>query len=149
VRAVVQRVSFARVVVDGHVSGAIDRGLLVLLAVGDTDAAAAAEWIADKIATLRIFRDDRGLMNLSVEQTGGAILLVSQFTLFGDARRGRRPSFASAAGGDRAQMLFELAGKTLERRGLTVAYGVFGADMDVESSNQGPVTILLDSDRTF
>ena len=148
-RAVVQRVSFARVVVDGHVSGAIDRGLLVLLAVGDTDAAAAAEWIADKIATLRIFRDDRGLMNLSVEQTGGAILLVSQFTLFGDARRGRRPSFASAAGGDRAQMLFELAGKTLERRGLTVAYGVFGADMDVESSNQGPVTILLDSDRTF
>jgi D-aminoacyl-tRNA deacylase len=149
VRAVVQRVSFARVVVDRRVSGAIDRGLLVLLAVGDTDTAAAAEWIADKIATLRIFRDDRGLMNLSVEQTDGAILLVSQFTLFGDARRGRRPSFASAAAGDRAQMLFELAGKTLERRGLTVAYGVFGADMDVESSNQGPVTILLDSDRTF
>jgi D-tyrosyl-tRNA(Tyr) deacylase len=97
VRAVVQRVSFARAVVDGRVSGAIDHGLLVLLGVGDSDTAAAAEWIADKIATLRIFRDDGGLMNLSVEQTGGAILLVSQFTLFGDARRGRRPSFASAA----------------------------------------------------
>jgi D-tyrosyl-tRNA(Tyr) deacylase len=149
VRAVVQRVSFARVMVENHVSGAIDHGLLVLLGVGDTDTAAAAEWMADKIATLRIFRDDRGLMNLSVEQTCGAILLVSQFTLFGDARRGRRPSFTSAAAGDRAQMLFELAGNALERRGLRVAYGVFGADMDVESSNQGPVTILLDSDRTF
>jgi D-aminoacyl-tRNA deacylase len=149
VRAVVQRVTFARVVVDGRVSGAIDHGLLVLLGVCETDTGASAEWIADKVATLRIFRDDRGLMNLSVEQTGGAILLVSQFTLFGDARRGRRPSFASAAPGERAKMLFEQAGRTLEQRGLTVAYGVFGADMDVESSNQGPVTILLDSDRTF
>jgi D-tyrosyl-tRNA(Tyr) deacylase len=149
VRAVVQRVSFARVVVGGRVSGAIDHGLLVLLGVCETDTAASVEWIADKVATLRIFRDDRGLMNLSVEQTGGAILLVSQFTLFGDARRGRRPSFASAAPGEHAKMLFEQAGRTLEQRGLTVAYGVFGADMDVESSNQGPVTILLDSDRTF
>jgi D-tyrosyl-tRNA(Tyr) deacylase len=149
VRAVVQRVSSARVIVDGVVTGSIDRGLLVLLGVGESDANAAAEWIAEKIATLRIFRDDRGLMNLSVEQTRGAVLLVSQFTLFGDARRGRRPSFASAASGERAQKLFELAGNGLERRGLTVAYGVFGADMDVESSNQGPVTILLDSDRTF
>jgi D-tyrosyl-tRNA(Tyr) deacylase len=149
VRAVVQRVSFARVIVDGRVSGAIDHGLLILLGVGETDTGAAAEWIAEKIATLRIFRDDRGLMNLSVEQTGGGILLVSQFTLFGDARRGRRPSFASAASGERAKMLFEQAGNALERRGLRVAYGVFGADMDVESSNQGPVTILLDSDRTF
>jgi D-tyrosyl-tRNA(Tyr) deacylase len=145
----VQRVSFARVVVGGRVSGAIDHGLLVLLGVCETDTAASVEWIADKVATLRIFRDDRGLMNLSVEQTGGAILLVSQFTLFGDARRGRRPSFASAAPGEHAKMLFEQAGRTLEQRGLTVAYGVFGADMDVESSNQGPVTILLDSDRTF
>lgn len=135
--------------VDGQVSGAIEHGLLVLLGIGQTDGEASAGWMAEKIATLRIFRDDRGLMNLSVEQTGGAILLVSQFTLLGDARRGRRPSFASAAAGEAAFTLFQYVGSTLERRGLIVAYGVFGADMDVESSNQGPVTILLDSDRTF
>jgi D-aminoacyl-tRNA deacylase len=105
--------------------------------------------MAEKIATLRIFRDDAGLMNRSVQDAGGAILLVSQFTLFGDARRGRRPSFASAASGERARSLYERVGATLETLGLTVAYGVFGADMDVELSNQGPVTILLDSDRTF
>lgn len=148
-RAVVQRVLQARVVVDGRVAGAIENGLMVLLGVGSEDTEIAAEWMADKIATLRIFRDERGLMNLSVEQSGGAILLVSQFTLFGDARRGRRPSFASAASGEAAKTLFERVGSALEKRDLTVAYGIFGADMNVELSNQGPVTILLDSDRTF
>jgi D-aminoacyl-tRNA deacylase len=149
VRAVVQRVSSARVVVDGRVCGAISNGLMVLLGVGASDDVAAAGWMAEKIATLRIFRDDAGLMNRSVQDAGGAILLVSQFTLFGDARRGRRPSFASAASGEQARSLYERVGATLETLGLTVAYGVFGADMDVELSNQGPVTILLDSDRTF
>jgi D-tyrosyl-tRNA(Tyr) deacylase len=149
VRAVVQRVSHARVVVEGRVTGTIQHGLLALIGVGAADDDAHGAWIAEKIATLRIFRDDAGLMNLSVEQAGGSVLLVSQFTLFGDARRGRRPSFASAASGEPAFRLFQYVGTTLERRGLTVAYGVFGADMDVESSNQGPVTILLDSDRTF
>jgi len=149
VRAVVQRVSHARVVVEGRVTGTIQHGLLALIGVGAADDDAHAAWIAEKIATLRIFRDDAGLMNLSVEQAGGSVLLVSQFTLFGDARRGRRPSFASAASGEPAFRLFQYVGTTLERRGLTVAYGVFGADMNVESSNQGPVTILLDSDRTF
>jgi D-tyrosyl-tRNA(Tyr) deacylase len=149
VRAVVQRVSSARVVVDGTVTGAIASGLMVLIGVGQSDVDESAKWMAEKIATLRIFRDDDGSMNRSVEQTGGAILLVSQFTLFGDARRGRRPSFATAASGETARELFERVGTELQRRGLTVAFGVFGADMDVELSNQGPVTILLDSDRTF
>jgi D-aminoacyl-tRNA deacylase len=149
VRAVVQRVSHARVVVDGRVSGEIQAGLLVLVGVGLADSETDADWLAEKIATLRIFRDERDLMNLSIEQSGGAVLLVSQFTLFGDARRGRRPSFAAAASGERARELFERAGQQLERRGLSVAYGVFGATMDVEGSNQGPVTILLDSERTF
>ncbi|HEY1429487.1 MAG TPA: D-aminoacyl-tRNA deacylase [Candidatus Tumulicola sp.] len=144
-----QRVSRARVVVDGRVSGAIENGLLVFAGVGVGDRESDADWMADKIAGLRIFRDEHDLMNLSVEQAGGSVLLVSQFTLFGDARRGRRPSFAGAAAGERARELYERVGTRLQERGLSVAYGVFGADMDVEASNQGPVTILVDSERTF
>jgi D-tyrosyl-tRNA(Tyr) deacylase len=149
VRAVVQRVSNALVSVDGSETGAIDAGLVAYVGVGRNDSERDALWLADKIAELRIFEDEEGRMNRSVEQCGGAVLLVSQFTLFGDARRGRRPSFAAAAAGEQARELYERVGSALESRGLRVAYGVFGADMHVQQSNQGPVTILLDSERTF
>jgi D-aminoacyl-tRNA deacylase len=149
VRAVVQRVSDARVLVDGSETGAIDAGLVAYVSVGRNDTERDALWIGEKIAELRVFEDDEGRMNRSVEQSGGAVLLISQFTLLGDARRGRRPSFAAAASGDPARALYERVGRTLETRGLRVAYGVFGADMHVQQSNQGPVTILLDSERTF
>jgi D-aminoacyl-tRNA deacylase len=149
VRAVVQRVSNARVSVDGSETGAIDAGLVAYVGVGRNDTERDALWLADKIAELRIFEDEEGRMNRSVEQSGGAILLVSQFTLLGDARHGRRPSFAAAAGGEPARKLYERVGSALETRGLRVAYGLFGADMNVQQSNQGPVTILLDSERTF
>jgi D-aminoacyl-tRNA deacylase len=149
VRAVVQRVSNARVSVDGSETGAIDAGLVAYVGVGRNDTERDALWIAEKIAELRVFEDDEGRMNRSVEQSGGAVLLISQFTLLGDARRGRRPSFAAAASGDPARALYEGVGTALETRGLRVAYGVFGAEMHVQQSNQGPVTILLDSERTF
>ena len=148
-RAVVQRVSSSRVLVGERTSGAIDRGLLVFVGVEQSDSDADATWVAGKIATMRIFRDAGDRMNLAVDEAGGAILLVSQFTLLGDARRGRRPSFARAAPAEVAQRLFERVGVELEARGLEVAYGVFGADMVVQASNQGPVTILLDSNQTF
>lgn len=145
----VQRVSNAAVSVDGSEAGAIDAGLVAYIGVGRNDTDRDAVWIAEKIAELRIFEDDEGRMNRSLEQCLGAVLLISQFTLLGDARRGRRPSFAAAASGEPARNLYERVGKMLETRGLRVAYGVFGADMQVRQSNQGPVTILLDSERTF
>ncbi|HVA28614.1 MAG TPA: D-aminoacyl-tRNA deacylase [Candidatus Baltobacteraceae bacterium] len=148
-RAVVQRVSCARVRAHERVTGAIEQGLLVLVGVGVDDEPDAARWMAEKIANLRIFCDDAGLMNRSVLDIGGAVLVVSQFTLLGDARKGRRPSFITAAKEPKASALYQLVGTELERIGLRVAYGEFGADMDVESVNDGPVTILLDSDRTF
>ncbi|HEY1681412.1 MAG TPA: D-aminoacyl-tRNA deacylase [Candidatus Tumulicola sp.] len=148
-RAVVQRVSNARVSVDRSETGAIDAGLVAYVGVGRNDTERDALWIAEKIAELRVFEDDAGRMNRSVEQCGGGVLLISQFTLLGDARRGRRPSFAAAASGEPARDLYERVGSALETRGLRVAYGVFGADMEVQQSNQGPVTILLDSERTF
>ncbi len=148
-RAVVQRVSNARVSVNGSETGAIDTGLVAYVGVGRNDTERDALWIAEKIAELRIFEDDEGRMNRSVEQCGGGVLLISQFTLLGDARRGRRPSFVAAASGEQARDLYERVGSALATRGLRVAYGVFGADMHVQQSNQGPVTILLDSERTF
>ncbi len=148
-RAVVQRVSRACVRVGERVTGAIEEGLLVLLGVGVDDEPDAARAMAEKIANLRIFCDDAGLMNRSVLDIGGAVLVVSQFTLLGDARKGRRPSFITAAKEPKASALYQLVGTELERIGLRTAYGEFGADMDVESINDGPVTILLDSDRTF
>jgi D-tyrosyl-tRNA(Tyr) deacylase len=149
VRAVVQRVSRARVRVDDATVGEIGEGLLVLLSVGVDDDAADARSMAEKIAGLRIFPDDAGLMNRSITQTRGAVLLVSQFTLHGDVRRGRRPSFVTAAKEPLARRLYELAGHTLETMGVSLAYGEFGASMDVELVNSGPVTILLDTKRTF
>ncbi len=148
-RAVIQRVSAASVEVDGDVVGAIARGFLALVGVGRDDSDEDATAIASKIAGLRIFNDDAGDMNLSLADIGGSVLAVSQFTLHGDARKGRRPSFIDAAPGDVAQPLFERVVMLLRRESLEVATGVFGAQMRVSLVNEGPVTILLDSRKLF
>lgn len=148
-RAVVQRVSHAAVRVDGATVGEIASGVAVLLSVGVDDDEGDATAMAEKIAGLRIFPDERGLMNRSVRETGGAVLLISQFTLHGDARKGRRPSFVAAAREPQARALYERVGAALRTSGVPVAYGVFGAAMEVELVNTGPVTILLDTKRTF
>lgn len=148
-RAVVQRVSRAEVRVDGKTVGAIAQGLAVLLSVGVDDDERDAEQITEKIANLRIFRDDAGLMNRSVVESSGAILLISQFTLHGDARKGRRPSFVAAAREEQAQPLYERVGVLLKREGLQVEAGKFGSTMDVALVNEGPVTILLDTKKVF
>ena len=129
--------------------GAIGPGLLALIGVGTDDSDDDARSLAEKIVGLRIFRDDAGLMNRSVLETHGAVLLVSQFTLHGDARKGRRPSFVAAAGEELARPLYELVGRGIERAGVRAEYGEFGADMEVELVNAGPVTILLDTKKTF
>jgi len=149
VRAVVQRVSRARVTVDGRVTGSVGAGLLVLIGVGVEDTERDAETMAEKIANLRVFQDEAGLMNRSVREVQGGVLLISQFTLHGDARKGRRPSFITAAREDHAKPLYERVGTLLEREALPVGYGVFGAHMDVELVNDGPVTILLDTKKLF
>jgi D-aminoacyl-tRNA deacylase len=148
-RAVVQRVSHARVRTAAGILGEIARGLLALVSVGVDDDESDARAMAEKLAGLRIFGDDRGLMNRSLLDTGGALLLVSQFTLHGDVRRGRRPSFLAAAKEPQALELYRLVGSALEATGVPVAYGEFGAHMDVELVNDGPVTILLDTKRAF
>jgi D-tyrosyl-tRNA(Tyr) deacylase len=148
-RAVVQRVRRASVTVDGCVTGAIDHGLLVLLGVASDDGPSDVEYLAAKIRDLRVFSDEHGRMNRSVVETGGAVLVVSQFTLQGDCRKGRRPSFDGAAPPALAKALYEAVVRTLGDAGLTVATGVFQAHMDVELLNDGPVTLLLDSRRTF
>jgi D-aminoacyl-tRNA deacylase len=148
-RAVLQRVTHARVVVDGSVSGEIGAGLVVLLAVGRDDAAVTAAWMAEKIVMLRIFSDEQGKMNRSVLGTGGAILAVSQFTLYGDARGQRRPSFIQAAAPESGKALYEEFVAALRGHGVRVETGVFQAHMSLELTNDGPVTILLDSDKTF
>ena len=148
-RAVVQRVSRARVLVDGRVTGEIEAGLLVLVAVGRNDSAATPASMAEKIAHLRIFNDDQGKMNRSVLDTGGAVLAVSQFTLYGDARGQRRPSFIQAAPPDQAQAGYDEFVRALQSLGVRVETGVFQAHMSVELTNDGPVTILLDSEKLF
>jgi D-tyrosyl-tRNA(Tyr) deacylase len=144
-RVVLQRVSKARVVVDGQVIGAVERGLLVLLGVAADDTEAAAEWLADKVVGLRIFADAEGRMNLDVTQVGGSVLVVSQFTLYGDCQKGRRPSFIEAAGPERAVPLYEAFVAAVRAHGVPTATGRFGAMMQVELVNDGPVTILIDS----
>jgi len=148
-RAVVQRVRRARVTVDDSTSGEIDLGLLVLLGVGAEDSDLDVKYLADKVAGLRIFEDAAGKMSRSVSDVGGAVLVVSQFTLYGDVRRGRRPSFDSAAPPAEANRLYESFCELLHQAGLTVQTGVFQAMMDVELVNHGPVTILIDSKKTF
>ena len=148
-RAVVQRVSRASVTVDGQVITQIDLGLLVLLGVTHADTEAAADYLAEKIAGLRIFEDAAGKMNLSVADVGGAILAVSQFTLYGDARRGKRPSFDDAARPEQAGKLYEYFVARIRAQGLRCEAGRFQQMMQVELVNDGPVTILLDSEKTF
>ena len=144
-RAVVQRVSSASVEVNGQDVSSIDRGLLVLLGVANGDTDRDAEWLADKIAGLRIFEDDAGKMNLSAQDTGGAILVVSQFTLLADCRRGRRPSFTDAAPPDEAGRLYQVFVTAARRTGVSVETGVFQAHMAVKLVNDGPVTVILDT----
>jgi D-tyrosyl-tRNA(Tyr) deacylase len=144
-RAVLQRVTQARVVVADETIGAIQRGLLVLLGVARSDTAADVAWLADKVAALRIFNDAQGKMNLSVADVQGAALVVSQFTLYGDCRKGRRPSFIDAAPPEIAIPLYEAFIQALQAQGLPVATGRFGAMMQVELVNDGPVTLILDS----
>jgi D-aminoacyl-tRNA deacylase len=148
-RAVVQRVSRARVSVEGRVTGEITTGLMILIGVGRNDTSAVAVSMAEKIANLRIFEDDQGKMNRSLLDVRGSALIVSQFTLYGDARGQRRPSFIAAAPPEQAKKLYEEFNEALRRLGVTVATGVFQAMMSVELVNEGPVTILLDSDKTF
>jgi D-aminoacyl-tRNA deacylase len=148
-RAVVQRVSRARVIVDSSVTGEIADGLVVLLGVGRDDTSAIATGMAEKISNLRIFEDDQRKMNRSLLDVKGSALVVSQFTLYGDARGQRRPSFVAAAPSEQANKLYEEFLEALRNLGVTVATGVFGAMMSVELVNEGPVTILLDSDKTF
>jgi D-aminoacyl-tRNA deacylase len=148
-RAVVQRVSSASVAVEGRVVGQIGPGLLVLLGVAANDAATDAVYLAEKIAGLRIFEDAAGKMNLSVADAGGAVLAVSQFTLYGDVRRGKRPSFDDAARPERARELYEYFVAQIEQRGLRCETGQFQAMMSVSLVNEGPVTILLDSAKAF
>lgn len=144
-----QRVTRARVTVDGDTVGAVGHGILVLVGVGHEDGDAEARWLAEKVANLRIFSDDEGRMNRCLLETGGAALVVSQFTLLGDARRGRRPSFVRAAQGPEANAAYEGVVAGLRSLGVPCATGRFGATMEVELVNSGPVTILLDSAKTF
>lgn len=148
-RAVVQRVSRARVLVAGEAAGQIGAGLLVLLGVSRIDTEMAGEYLAGKVAGLRIFEDADGKMNLDVAQAGGAVLVVSQFTLYGDVRRGKRPSFDEAARPEEARQLYEHFVARLREAGLRVETGRFQEMMEVEFVNDGPVTILLDSEKTF
>ncbi len=148
-RAVIQRVSEASVTVDQQTVGAIDQGLMVLLGVAQGDTSQEAKALAEKTAGLRIFEDDAGKMNRSVEEIGGSLLVVSQFTLLGDCRKGRRPGFTDAAPPELADQLYEEYVAALRSRGVNVATGVFRADMQVALVNDGPVTMLLDSRKQF
>lgn len=148
-RAVIQRVRRAQVTVEGRVVGQIGSGLMVLLGIGKGDTAEAASFLAEKTANLRIFDDAGGKMNLSLLESGGAALVVSQFTLYGDVRRGRRPGFERAAPPEEAKELYENYAARLRSFGVPVETGVFQAHMVVELENDGPVTILLDSEKLF
>ena len=148
-RVVVQRVSRAKVSVEGRVAGEITAGLMILLGVGKQDASAVAVSMAEKVANLRIFEDDAGKMNRSLVDVRGEALVVSQFTLYGDARGQRRPSFIAVAPPEQASALYEEFNAKLRALGISVATGIFQTMMSVELVNEGPVTILLDSDKTF
>ena len=148
-RAVIQRVSRAKVTVAGEVTGEIELGLLVLLGVGQQDAEVGADYLADKTAGLRIFEDDAGKMNRSVVDVGGAVLVVSQFTLYGDVRKGKRPSFDDAARPEKARALYEHFVERIRAAGLRCETGRFQEMMQVELVNDGPVTILVDSEKKF
>jgi D-tyrosyl-tRNA(Tyr) deacylase len=148
-RAVVQRVSSASVSVDGKEVASIGTGFLVLLGVAASDGPADAEYVARKIAGLRVFRDEEGKMNRSLREVGGSVLIVSQFTLYGDCRKGRRPSYTDAAPPEIAERLYDDVAARIAQAGVPVEKGVFAAMMDVSLVNDGPVTLLLDSTRAF
>lgn len=147
-RAVVQRVDRASVTIDGNVNGKIEKGFMVLIGIDEKDEQKDLDYICDKLMSLRIFEDEEGKMNRSIIDAGGSILLISQFTLYGDARKGKRPSFIRAARPEKAIPLYEAAIAKLSEK-VHVETGIFGAEMKVELVNDGPVTILLDSERTF
>ena len=148
-RAVVQRVHESSVTVDGRITGRIGKGLLVLLGVSETDAEQDADYLAEKIVGLRCFTDDASKFNLSVRDVGGSVLAVSQFTLFGDCRKGKRPSFTEAARPELAIPLYERFVERVRALGIEVQTGEFGAHMDVHLVNDGPVTLMLDSKKAF
>lgn len=148
-RLCLQRVSDGCVKVDGETAGQIGRGLVVLLGISPSDGAGEVGWAADKIVNLRIFSDEEGKMNRSLRDVNGEALIVSQFTLYGDARKGRRPSFVKAAAGPEAESLYLSVIEAVRAAGVGCESGVFGAMMDVALTNEGPVTILLDSDKVF
>ena len=143
-KAVLQRVNQGSVMVDGKIVSKIDQGLMILLGVGSEDAITVVEKMVDKIANLRIFGDEEGKMNLSVLDVGGSAIVVSQFTLYGDTRKGRRPSFINAAKPELAEPLVEVFAQMLNERGVPTQMGVFGAHMDVSLVNDGPVTIIME-----
>ena len=143
-KVVVQRVDNSKVEVDGKVTGSIDKGLMLLVGFTKTDSESEIDWMVKKIVNLRIFDDENGVMNLSLKDVGGSILSVSQFTLYGDAKKGNRPSYINALGGDEAIKLYELFNEKLRSENVVVETGVFGADMKVSLVNDGPVTILLE-----
>lgn len=148
-RAVLQRVKSASVSIDGSEISRINRGILVLLGITDTDTDEDIEYICQKTVNMRIFEDNEGKMNLSLNDIGGAVLLVSQFTLYGDARKGRRPSFIKAAQPEISIPIYEKTKEWFVKNGIEVKFGQFGADMLVNIENDGPCTILLESDRSF
>lgn len=148
-RAVVQRVTYSSVKVDGKIVGEINKGFNVLLGISKEDTEEDMKYIKDKIINLRVFSDENDKMNLSLLDIKGELLLISQFTLYGDARKGRRPNFMNALGGDEARVFYEKFIEMMKETGLKVETGIFGADMKVDIKNDGPVTILLDSSKAF
>lgn len=148
-RAVVQRVTEGSVTVDEKVTGAINKGFVVLLGVGNEDTEEDAKYIADKVSNLRVFEDEDGKMNLSLKDVGGAVLAVSQFTLYGDCRKGRRPGFTEAARPEKAKALYDYFTETLRKMDIEVGEGIFQTEMLVKIYNDGPVTLLLDSKKLF
>jgi D-tyrosyl-tRNA(Tyr) deacylase len=148
-RAVVQRVSRAQVSVNGEIAGKIGLGLLVLLGVGQSDTEADAAYLAEKICGLRVFEDEQGKMNRSIQQAGGSVLAVSQFTLYGDVRRGKRPSFDAAAPLEKARALYQFFVEQIRHAGMVCETGRFQETMEVELVNEGPVTLLVDSAKEF
>lgn len=143
-RALLQRVSFASVSVNGRITGQIERGFVILLGVTHSDTVAEADWLANKLSGLRLFEDEAGKMNLSLADVGGEFLVISQFTLYGDARKGRRPSFTDAARPEQAEPLVDTFCEKLRQNGFRVATGVFGSHMAVKIHNDGPVTLMLE-----
>ena len=148
-RAVVQRVSLGEVTVEEKITGSIGKGFVVLLGVGQGDTQKDADYIADKVANLREFEDEQGKLNHSLSDVGGSVLVISQFTLYGDCRKGRRPGFTQAADPDQAKALYDYFTERLRQQGFEVQEGIFQADMLVKIYNDGPVTMLLDSKRLF